>query len=138
MWNDEEGYAGTLDGVWQIDGRMCLLDIKTSRGLYSSTWMQLAALRAAPEAFIPKDDDSYISLRDWQAPVEGAGVIHIRPRDTTHSGKPMPAFCKWVELEDEELHLQSFLGLLQYQHAQRAVRTAVREREKNGNNTSDS
>lgn len=131
VWNDEEGYAGTFDGMWRIDGVTYLMDIKTSRGVHGSAWMQLAALHAAPEAFVAQPDDSYIALRDWQKPVEGLAVIHVRPRDVDSKGVEMAPFVKMIPGEDEQIHLQSFRGLLQYQHAQRALRQAVREREKN-------
>lgn len=131
-WNGEEGYAGTFDGMWRINGRTVLMDIKSSRGVWGSAWMQLAALRAAPEAFIAQDDDTYISVRDWQKPVEGVGVLHVRPRDTDHRGNAMSPFVKWIDGQDEEHHLAAFRGLLQYQHAQRALRLVEREREKNG------
>lgn len=132
VWHEELGYAGTLDGVWEIDGKYCLMDIKTSRGLYTSTWMQLAALLNAPEMFVPQGDDSYTSLRDWQKPVEEVGVLHIRPNDVSWDGRHMPAFCRWVPAQDLDLHFTAFQGLLQYGQAQRDVRLATKEREKSG------
>ena len=131
VWNGEEGYAGTFDGMWRIDGVTYLMDIKSSRGVWNSAWMQLAALRNAPEAFVAQEDETYIALRDWQAPVEAVGVLHIRPRDIDNNGREMAPFCKWIEGTDEEFHLESFRGLLQYKNAQRALQLAVREREKN-------
>ena len=132
VWNDELGYAGTLDGLWEFDGKLCLMDIKTSRGLYTSTWMQLAALWNAPEMFIPQDDDSYASLTGWQKPVEEIGVLHIRPNDWDSRGNPMPAFCRWVPANDLDLHFRAFKGLLTYGEAQRDVRLAEKERGKSG------
>lgn len=132
VWNGEEGYAGTFDGMWSIDGRVVLMDIKSSRGVWGSAWMQLAALHNCPEAFIPQDDDTYASLRDWQIPAQGNfGVLHVRPSDSDSKGNAMAPFCNWLEGEDMDLHLKSFRGLLQYQHAQRELRLATREREKN-------
>lgn len=130
VWHGELGYAGTLDGVWEIDGKYCLMDIKTSRGLYTSTWMQLAALYNAPEMFVPQPDDSYAALRDWQLPVQEVGVLHVRPRDVDHRGNDMPAFCKWVPAKDLDHHFRAFQGLLMYGQAQRDVRVAERERGK--------
>lgn len=132
VWNDELGYAGTLDGVWEFDGKLCLMDIKTSRGLYTSTWMQLAALWNSPEMFTPQDDDTYASLTGWQKPIENIGVLHVRPNDWDSRGNPMDAFCKWVPANDLDLHFEGFKGLLQYGLAQKAVRDAVKAREKNG------
>lgn len=132
VWNGEEGYAGTFDGMWRINDKVYLMDIKTSRGVHGSAWMQLAALRAAPEALVAQPDETYIALRDWQKPVQAVGVLHVRPRDVDNKGNEMAPFVKWVHGYDEEHHLSAFRGLLQYQHAQRALTLATREREKNG------
>ena len=37
------GFAGTLDRICKIDGKVYVLDIKTSNGIYNSYWLQLAA-----------------------------------------------------------------------------------------------
>jgi hypothetical protein len=41
-------YAGTADGIVKIDGQNWLIDFKTSKGLYESAALQLAALYACP------------------------------------------------------------------------------------------
>lgn len=130
VWNGEEGYAGTLDGIWEFDGKLCLMDIKTSRGLYTSTWMQLAALWNAKEMFVPQDEDSYMSLTGWQDPIEEIGVLHIRPGDWDSRGNHMNPFCRWVPLQDREQYWAGFKGLLAYGEAMKDVRQAEREREK--------
>lgn len=119
VWNPDDGYAGTFDLELEIDGEMYLIDIKTSRGLYSSTWMQLAALYNAPTLL----DDSETPgvdkfLHDWQKPIQKLGVIHVRPEDDRGLG----AFAKLVELPgDHAIHYKSFLGLRQYVEAQREL-----------------
>lgn len=130
VWNGEAGYAGTMDGIWEFDGKLCLMDIKTSRGLYTSTWMQLAALWNAKEMFVPQDEDSYMSLTGWQDPIEEIGVLHIRPGDWDSRGNHMNPFCRWVPLQDREKYWAGFQGLLAYGEAMRDVRLAEREREK--------
>lgn len=132
VWNEELGYAGTMDGLWEFDGKLCLMDIKTSRGLYTSTWMQLAALWNAPEMFMPSGEDGYASLTGWQKGIEEIGVLHVRPKDWDHRGRPMGAFCRWVPAQDLDQHFTAFKGLLQYGEAQKNVRLAEKEREKNG------
>lgn len=37
------GFAGTLDRVIEMDGKLILVDIKTSNAIYNSYWLQLAA-----------------------------------------------------------------------------------------------
>lgn len=130
VWNGELGYAGTMDGIWEFDGKLCLMDIKTSRGLYSSTWMQLAALWNAKEMFVPQDDDNYMSLTGWQDPIEELGILHVRPTDVDSKNRPMDAFCRWVPANDLDLHWEAFQGLLSYGAAQAKVRAAERAREK--------
>jgi hypothetical protein len=119
VWNPDDGYAGTFDLLLEIDGVMYLIDIKTSRGLYSSTWMQLAALYKAPSLLddsITPGTDQF--LHDWQKPIRKLGVIHIRPDDD--DGRA--AFCELVEIPgDVDLHYQSFLGLRQYLGAQKEL-----------------
>jgi hypothetical protein len=44
--NREHGYAGTLDGLWKIDGVPTLVDVKTARNTWPEHFQQLAALGA--------------------------------------------------------------------------------------------
>lgn len=129
VWNEELGYAGTFDGMWTVNGRTVLMDIKSSRGLYESTWMQLSALWNAPEMFVPADEDSYTSLHDWNLPLEGLNVLHIRPNDWDYKGNPMSAFAKWVDIpQDQGVYFKAFRGLLDYQHAMRELRLLEKEK----------
>lgn len=43
--SDLLGIAGTLDRVIQMDGRLLILDIKTSNSLYDHYWLQMAAYK---------------------------------------------------------------------------------------------
>lgn len=133
VWNEQVGYAGTFDGLWEIDGVHTLMDIKTSRGLYDSTWMQLSALYNAPTLFEPQADDTYVALHKWQLPVEDIRVLHVRPNDWDSRGNAMEAFVKWVQIPNrQELYFEQFKGLVQYKHAERALRQAEKEAAKNG------
>lgn len=124
VWNSELGYAGTFDGLWTIDGKHSLMDIKTGRGLYSSTWMQLAALYHAPELLIANDDGIDTIVTGWAEPVERITVLHVRPSDTNR-GKYLAPFCKLVDMPgDPRLHMDSFEGLLKYTYAQKAINDA--------------
>jgi hypothetical protein len=125
VWSDEIPgleYAGTFDCFWEIDGELCLIDIKTSRGLYSSTWMQLAALYKAPILLADGPAGVDLQIRNWQTAVEKVKVIHIRPTDQDHRGNHMPAFCKMVDVPgDLDSHFKSFMGLRQYLQGQREL-----------------
>ena len=37
------GYGGTIDAMFEIDGKMTIVDFKTSNDIYNSYWMQVAA-----------------------------------------------------------------------------------------------
>lgn len=43
--NGSLGFAGTLDRICRIDGKVYVLDIKTSNGIYNSYWLQIAAYK---------------------------------------------------------------------------------------------
>lgn len=126
VWDGDEelGYGGTFDLLIEVDGKLYLVDIKTSRGLYSSTWMQLAALYNAP--YLLEDDPTVADPKDgedrllsgWTKPIEGLAVIHVRPTDDKG-----PAFAKWVPMptlpgqtwqEAAASFFRAFKGLRQY------------------------
>lgn len=70
----ERGYGGTLDGVAVIAGETWLLDIKTSKGTYSDTALQLAAYANAD--FFGRSGDP----RQYEIPrIDQYGVVHVRP-----------------------------------------------------------
>lgn len=122
VWNDREdglGYAGTFDLLAEIDGVLMLIDIKTSRGLYSSTWMQLSALYEAPVMLEEGPDGVDSFIHGWQLPVEGLAVIHVRPddddgRDAFAKLVPMPADPGKTWRDSCASFVKSFLGLRQY------------------------
>lgn len=127
------GYAGTFDLLLEIDGRMTLVDIKTSRGLYSSTWMQLAALYNAPVLLEEGEDGVDQYIRDWQKPITDLAVIHVRPSDVTSQGYPMDAFCNLVPMPgDRDLHFKSFMALREYVESQYELKQLEKEAAKNG------
>ena len=64
------GYAGRLDGIAEIDGRLVLLDLKSGKSVRKKVMYQLAAYRYAERTF---DGDPVPE-------VDGAVVLHIRPR----------------------------------------------------------
>ena len=82
----EYGYAGTLDSIAVIAGETWLLDIKTSKGYYPDTALQLAAYGHAEFIGRPNDPVQYAIPE-----IQQYGVIHVRPEgaelipyDVTH------------------------------------------------------
>ena len=69
-WN----YAGTLDGIAKIDGRLLVGDYKTGKAIYPETALQLAAYRHAE--FIGGPDGDQLPMPK----TEGAFALHL-PRD---------------------------------------------------------
>lgn len=86
VYSTTHGYAGTLDAIVETEHEgilaqlgldrpaTLLLDLKSSKGVYAETGLQLAAYRYAD--FIGLEDGSEHPMLE----VDGAAVLHIRPR----------------------------------------------------------
>ena len=127
VWHAELGYAGTFDGLWIIDGKICLIDIKTSRNTWPEHFMQLAALKNATKLVVKDEAGVWqeLDLAEWG--IESVRIIHIRPDDTENDGTPKPAYIEMIEAEDLDLHWQGFKGLLMYKTAERALQVRRNE-----------
>lgn len=80
-------HAGTLDGLWWIDGKLYLVDIKTSKNHWPGHDYQLSALAFAEKALIEKVPDADPKKpEDWEeidnpahvSKIDGAMIIHLR------------------------------------------------------------
>lgn len=69
-----DGYGGTYDFLMMIDGELWLIDIKTSKGVYPETGLQLAAYSHAEFIGLPNDPRPYPMPK-----VQRTGVLHLRP-----------------------------------------------------------
>jgi hypothetical protein len=76
IFSDEYQYAGTIDLVVEIDGKIWLLDIKTSNSLHTSYDLQLAAYAQAWN-------------ENFDIPIENTGIIWLKSssRGADKSGK---------------------------------------------------
>jgi hypothetical protein len=73
VYNLDLGYAGTLDLIAKLpDGRIALLDYKTSRAIYPETGAQLAAYRYATHYLDADGKAQPMPAVDW------CGAVHIR------------------------------------------------------------
>lgn len=72
-YSPEHGYAGTLDGVWEIHGCRYLIDVKTSESprVYPEHVLQLAAYRHAERLRMGLDVE-------WPR-VDGCAVLTVSP-----------------------------------------------------------
>jgi hypothetical protein len=74
VYSEQHLYGGTGDAIVDIAGERWLLDYKTSKGIYETTAMQLAALAYADFIGVPDDP------RPQPIPSPDCfGVIHIQP-----------------------------------------------------------
>ena len=127
FWSEQYGYAGTADGLWRVNGKPMLVDVKTSRNVWDEHYMQLSALGACDYALIESDNG-------WeQMPIPGFkdyALLHIRPSDTDKHGNPMESFCRLEVAPSNEmgLHFEAFLGLLAVSDAQNLIRGLRKEK----------
>lgn len=80
-------HAGTLDGLWWIDGKLYLVDVKTSKSHWPGHDYQLSALAYASKALVelvpdadPKNEDHWAEVDNpaHVSKIEGAMIIHLR------------------------------------------------------------
>lgn len=72
-------YAGRVDCIARVDGRVVGLDWKTSKGVYSSTALQIAAYVRAEFTVTDEDPDTELELPE----VTRTAVVHITAVGTT-------------------------------------------------------
>jgi hypothetical protein len=70
----ELGYAGTIDRVMQVDGRLLLVDIKTSGSVWPAYWLQLAAYRRLLQEV-------------GGVEVDGVAILHLNAKTRTEGKK---------------------------------------------------
>lgn len=83
--NPELNYAGTLDVIYERDGKKFLGDFKTGNGIYGTTLLQLSA---------------YAIALDGEK-IDGIAIIHIKKDGT----------CEVVECEDYSEYVEAFIGI---------------------------
>ena len=100
IFSDEYQYAGTIDLVVEIDGKIWLLDIKTSNSLHTSYDLQLAAYAQAWN-------------ENFDTPIEQTGIIWLKSltRKPDSSGKKLQGdgWALKVPHNTYQENLQSFL-----------------------------
>jgi hypothetical protein len=109
-----DGYAGTFDGLWYVNGVLTLLDEKTSRTIGDAHKMQLAALRAAVKtgSYFTKQPNGEYHPQKVPVPQQ-YGFIQMRPNDDEHAAR-QNAFIEFHTITEEELdiHYQKFMCAL--------------------------
>ncbi len=137
-----DGYAGTLDHLWIVDGVATLVDLKTSKNTRGEHYAQLAALGAA-ESIIREVAEGAEGAVEYELPKEGGksywreepipavseyAILHLRPTDLLPSGR-RDAFCtlKPVSSAKVDAGWEMFRGALQVRKGQRLMKMAEKE-----------
>lgn len=94
VWSDKYGYAGTIDWLARIGGKVTLGDTKTGNNVYPEVGMQIAAAHNADYAI--NEDGQPFTLEK----AERFAVLHIRPR-----------YARLSPLTNMEQNFRAFLGL---------------------------
>ena len=129
LWNHDFGYAGTADGIWVIDGKLTLVDVKTSRNTWDEHWMQAVALQRCG-TLLTEVGDEWIESAMLQ--VEQVALLHVRPSDTDKDGNAMLPFIelKVMPVDEYDSMFKAYTGLLSVTHALSEVKTLRNRRNK--------
>lgn len=76
VYSEKHRYGGTADMAAKINGEVWLIDIKTGKGAYAETALQLAALHYADWTGRAGDPKKYRI-----PPATRFGVLHVRPEE---------------------------------------------------------
>ncbi len=125
LWSDEHRYAGTLDAVAEIGGKLGVLDIKTSQDIYRDYNLQTAAYFNAVKHDIPELQTRWILRIDQSQPCTHCGAllrskggrpqVKTKPgnafmRACKHEWGPMRGFIELREFPSPEGDFGAFLG----------------------------
>lgn len=125
LQHDEHRYAGTIDAVAKIGGKLGVLDIKTSQEIYRDYNLQTAAYFAALQSALPNLETRWILRIDQAQPCVHCGallrskggrpVVKTKPgnafmRACRHSWGPMKGFVELKEFPLWEGDFKAFLG----------------------------
>lgn len=107
--NREHWYAGTFDLIATVNGEPWLLDLKTSKGIYGETALQIAAYRNAE---FWQDDEGH---EQPMPEVARVGALHVRtdgtdliPLDSTDAPFRTFLHVAWVAKQTEAI--KGFVG----------------------------
>lgn len=137
-----DGYAGTLDHIWIIDGVPTLVDVKTSRAIRDSHYAQLAALGAAESMMVEVAEGEGVEYdtKQWgktywrEVPLPAFSqyaILQLRPDDVTSKGEYLPAFCKLHVIPNEVIDTAHglFLASLHARQASAKLKTVLKTTE---------
>lgn len=114
--NEAVGYAGTLDHIWYVDGKLTLLDVKTSKRVYDSHVAQVAALSRGEYLLREVDAGTpgavEYTTKKWgetwwlvepMPEVEQVAILRCRYSDFDKDGDEVPAHSEYHVIRPEAL-----------------------------------
>lgn len=93
------GFAGTLDRVFRVDGKLVLVDIKTSNALHNHFWLQLAAYK-------------YLYDEVNQEKIDSVRVLWLGAKTRTEGTKKAIQGIGW-QLKEPEYGIEHYWTLFQ-------------------------
>jgi hypothetical protein len=100
LYSRVHGFVGMTDSIARIDGKLYVVDYKTSKGIYSEMWYQIAAYALAWNEEHPEE------------PVEGGLILHF-DKETGNLNE------KEFSIEDLQIHGETFLHCLALKKAEK-------------------
>jgi hypothetical protein len=84
------GFAGTIDRLAMLDGKLTLIDIKTSNNIHDSYWLQLAAY-------------SRLVAEETNFEIEQYGILHLNAKTRTNGTKGAVQGIGWQLIKKDIL-----------------------------------
>lgn len=97
------GFAGTLDRVFRVDGKLMLIDIKTSNALHNHFWLQMAAYKQMWDEVNTEK-------------IESIGVLWLNAKTRTDGKKGDIQGTGW-QLKSPEKSMEHYWSLFQSVYA---------------------
>jgi hypothetical protein len=128
-WSHTHGYAGTLDGLGYLDGKLTLWDIKTSRNMWPEHKEQLAALGNVDELLIEVEPLKW--QREDLPEIEQYAILHLRPDDVDSKGQFVPGYWAVHTFPVDEInqYFPTFLGALEVKKGREATKHFDKKKE---------
>lgn len=127
MSNEFDGWMGTADGVWLIDGVLTIVDTKTSKNTWPEHRYQLAALRNATEWHVQVGDMEWETIPAEKLPIS---VVHLRAPEYDQYGRLIkPGKHEIIPIENPDLYYTAFMAYRDAWYAVKEIEAAEKAAE---------
>lgn len=121
--SETHGYMGTADGVWWVDGKLMLIDIKTSKGTWPEHSYQLSALYYAEEWLVEVEEMKWEVVTPQE--LEGAAIVHLRAPEFDDYGRVLnPGKHDLIPIKNPQLQFKAFLAYKDAWYATKEIENA--------------